>query len=261
MDLELRGKAGLVIAGSKGLGRAIAEAWAAEGVEVAVLARSREALDLVEAFSAEGGGRIRGYVADLTDPASVEAAMDRAVKDIGPIDLLLLNTGGPPASHAVGVDVALWESTYRELVLQLIQIAERCVPDMRARGFGRVLYIGSPGIVSPLPYVAMAQTMRAAMAVWLKALAAQVGEDGVTINTIIPGMIETERMWSLSKARADLDGLTMDDHVRQTVSDVPLRRLGRPEEFAAVAAFLASPKAAYVTGSLIRVDGGWIKAL
>lgn len=263
MDLQLRGKTGLVVAGSQGLGRAIAAQWAAEGVEVAVLARSRASLDELEnsVRGAGGAGRITGIEADLASAESVDKAIGAAREILGPIDLLLLNTGGPPVSHALGVSPEVWEETYRTLVLGLIRITEKLLPDMRARGFGRILYIGSPGIISPLPYVAMAGSMRSAMATWLKVLAGEVGPDGVTVNTLIPGMIETDRLANLSRARAEMDGITVEEHLAESVRDVPLKRTGRPEEFAAVATFLASPVAAYVTGILMRVDGGWIKAL
>lgn len=261
MDLRLRGRKGLVIAGSKGLGRAVAEAWVAEGVEVAVLARSREALQQVEAAAAEAGGKVVGIVADLTDRAGMDAAIAEAKAQLGAVDLLLLNTGGPPVGKAAGVPSQEWEAQYRAHVTPLMRATDLLLPDMRARGFGRILYVASPGVISPLPYVALAQSMRSAMATWLKTLAGEVGADGVTVNTIIPGMFETERIWNLSKARAEMDGITVDEHVKESVREVPVGRMGSPSEFGAVAAFLASPLAAYITGSLVRVDGGWIRAL
>ena len=261
MDLKLSGKTGLVLAGSKGLGRAVAEAWAAEGVAVAVLARSRQSLDEVEAAVAAAGGKAIGLVADLADPDSLDAAVAEAQARLGPIDLLLLNTGGPPAGKAAGIATEVWEAQYHQHVTPLMRVTDTLLPAMRARGFGRILYVASPGVVSPLPYVALAQSMRSAMAAWLKTLAGEVGGDGVTINTLIPGMFETERVWSLTRARAEMDGRTVEQHMTESVREIPAARMGQPSEFAAVATFLASPLAAYVTGSLVRVDGGWIKAL
>jgi 3-oxoacyl-[acyl-carrier protein] reductase len=261
MDLQLKGKRGLVLAGSKGLGRAVAEAWAAEGVAVAVLARSKESLREVETSVAAGGGKALGIVADLGEPAGLEAAVLEAKTQLGPIDLLLLNTGGPPVGHALGIKPEVWEAQYRQHVTPLIRVTELLLPDMRARRFGRILYVASPGVISPIPYVALAQSMRAAMASWLKTLAGEVGPDGVTVNSLIAGMFGTQRMVNLAKARAEMDKITVDDHMKNTVKEVPVGRMGLPSEFAAVAAFIASPLAAYVTGSLIRVDGGWIKAL
>lgn len=261
MDLGLRGKTGLVIAGSKGLGRAVAEAWAAEGAEVAVLARSAEALAALEAAAAAQGGKVIGIVADLNDAPGMDAAVAEAKARLGSVDLLLLNTGGPPVGKAAGIATEVWEAQYRAHVTPLMRVTDLLLPDMRSRGFGRILYVASPGVVAPLPYVALAQSMRSAMATWLKTLAGEVGPDGVTVNTIIPGMFETERVWNLSKARAEMDGITVDQHMKETVREIPVGRMGTPAEFAAVAAFLASPLAAYVTGSLVRVDGGWIRAL
>jgi 3-oxoacyl-[acyl-carrier protein] reductase len=261
MDLQLSGKTGLVVAGSKGLGRAVAEAWAAEGVAVAILARSRTSLDEVEAAIRAAGGKAVGIVADLNDPVGLDAAVAGAQVALGPIDLVLLNTGGPPVGKAAGIASAEWETQYRRHVTPLMRIADLLLPDMRARGFGRILYIGSPGVIAPLAYVALAQSMRAAMAVWLKTLAGEVGPDGVTVNTLISGMFETERVWSLTKARAQMDGISVEDHMKESVREIPVGRMGQPAEMGAVAAFLASPLAAYITGSLIRVDGGWIKTL
>jgi 3-oxoacyl-[acyl-carrier protein] reductase len=261
MDLQLSGKTGLVVAGSKGLGRAVAQAWAAEGVSVAILSRSRQALDEAQAAIAATGGKAVGLVADLNDRQSVDMAVAEARSRLGPIDLLLLNTGGPPAGKAAGIAPEIWEAQYRQHVTPLIHLADLLTPDMRARGFGRILYIASPGVIAPLPYVALAQSMRAAMAAWLKTLAGEVAADGVTVNTLIPGMFETERVWALTRARAEMDGVSVDDHMRETVKEIPVGRMGLPSELGNVAAFLASPLAAYVTGSLVRVDGGWIRAL
>jgi 3-oxoacyl-[acyl-carrier protein] reductase len=261
MDLELAGKTGLVLAGSQGLGRAIAEAWAAEGVSVAIVARSREALDAVNLSIHERGGAALCLVADLDDPSSLEAAVNEAKAELGGIDLVLLNTGGPALTGPTGASVDVWEGQFHSLVAPLVRVVEMLVPDMRAKGWGRILYIAAPGVIAPMAYTTVSQSMRVAVASWLKTLAAEVAPDGVTVNTIIPGIIKTDRMFSLLEKRAQMDGAPMEQHLANMVADVPMGRMGTPREFAAVAAFLASPLAAYVTGSILKVDGGWIRAL
>jgi 3-oxoacyl-[acyl-carrier protein] reductase len=261
MDLELKGKTGLVLAGSQGLGRAIAETWAAEGVAVAIVARSREALDAVVAGIRERGGSAFGLVADLGDWSALEAAAAEARAKLGPIDMLLLNTGGPSPTGPTGVSPAVWEEHFQTMLMPLVRVTEMLLPDMRARGFGRLLYIAAPGILTPMTFTTVSQSMRVAVASWLKTVAAEVAAEGVTVNTIIPGIIETDRVFSLAKKRSEIDGVPPEQHLSNMLADVPMGRMGTPREFAAVATFLASPLGGYVTGSILKVDGGLIRAL
>jgi 3-oxoacyl-[acyl-carrier protein] reductase len=261
MDLELKGKTGLVLAGSRGLGRAIAEAWAAEGVSVAIIARSPEALGATIAGIRERGGQAIGLTADLDDPSGVQAAVEEAKAKLGPIDLLLLNTGGPPPTGPTGATAESWQAHFDTLLAPLVRVTEMLLPDMRARGFGRLLYVAAPGVLTPMTFTTLSQAMRGAVASWLKTLAAEVARDGVTVNTIIPGMIETDRVYSLARKRAEIEGASMEAILATMLADVPMGRMGTPREFAAVAAFLSSPLGSYVTGSILKVDGGWIRAL
>lgn len=261
MDLGLKGRTGLVLAGSQGLGRAIAEAWAAEGVAVAVLARSRTALDEVVSGIRDRGGSALGLTADLDDWPNLEAAVNQAREELGSVDMVLLNTGGPPTTSAAGVAPEAWEQHFRTLVSPLVKVTDMLLPRMRQAGFGRILYVAAPGVIAPMAYTTVSQAMRTAVASWLKTLASEVAPDGVTVNTLIPGMIETDRIQDLLRKRSAMDGVPVEQHMQDMLGDVPMGRMGTPREFAAVAAFLASPLAAYVTGSIIKIDGGWIKAL
>jgi 3-oxoacyl-[acyl-carrier protein] reductase len=260
MDLGLKGRTAVVVGASRGIGRGIADALVAEGASVALLARTPSSLkDAVDSLTARGG-RVEGYVADVETPSTVLDAVRRAQATLGPIDIVVLNTGGPPAAPAAGIPLDTWKKYFEILVLSLVQLTDLLLPDMRKRRWGRILYVASPGIIAPVPHVAMAQALRASMAIWLKTLASEVGADGVTVNTLVPGMIKTERIFNLAKDRARMSGISVEEHLKLQLSEVPVGRMGTPEEFGSVAAFLASPLAAYVTGSVVRIDGGWIKA-
>jgi 3-oxoacyl-[acyl-carrier protein] reductase len=261
MDLELKGRTALVMAGSQGLGRGIAEAWAAEGVAVAVLARSKRALDETVAAIGARGGKGIALVCDLARWPTVADAVAEAQVALGPIDILLLNNGGPALTKPTGVPVEVWEEQFQMMVTPMVRLVELLLPDMRARRFGRIMHVSAPGIITPTASTSVSQAMRLAVAGWLKGLAAEVARDGVTVNTLVPGMIETKRLHEVVKRRADADGITVEEQLKRQVADIPAGRMGTPREFGAVAAFLASPLAAYMTGSIVKIDGGWIHAL
>jgi 3-oxoacyl-[acyl-carrier protein] reductase len=249
MDLGLNGRVALVTGASKGIGRAIAAELAAEGARVAVSARSRESVD---AAAAEIGAS--GFVHDSAD---LDAA-PRLLRDVeaarGPIDVLVCNTGGPPAGpDPLGFDREQWEDAYRTLVLGQMALVERVVPGMRRRGWGRVLNVASTTVREPSPVLMLSNTHRAAMLTAFKTIARAVAADGVTLNTILPGRIGTDRLFSLAGSRE-----AAEDTARE---QVPARRLGTVEEMAAAAAFLCSARAGYVTGQALAVDGGLLASV
>jgi 3-oxoacyl-[acyl-carrier protein] reductase len=261
MDLGIQGKKALILAGSKGLGGAIAEALASEGVEVAIIARSRSALDERVGAIAEKGGRALGLSADLTQWSSIATAVDEARRELGSIDILVLNTGGPPPTKAAGIAPELWDEYFQLLVLNLVRVTDMLLPGMRERGWGRIMHISAPGVITPSPGVALSQALRSTIGNWLKTLAAEVAAEGVTVNTLIPGMVETQRLRELAQSRATREGRPVEEILREQVAALPARRAGHVSEFGATAAFLASQQAAYITGSRIAVDGGWITAI
>ena len=263
MDLRLTGKRALVCGGSSGLGRAVAEALAAEGAHVALLSRDAAKLQAVaDAINATAVGRAVIVTADLADHDALLAAVDTAEGLLGgPIEILLNNTGGPPPSGVAGLDPDLWRAQFESMVLSVFRLTDRVLPAMRAAGWGRILNVASSTVIEPSAVLGVSNTLRAGVAAWAKTLASEVAGDGVTVNTLLPGRIDTPRIQQLDKSTAERTGVTPEQAQAKSVERIPVGRLGAPAEFGAVAAFLASPKAAYVTGSLIRIDGGAIRAI
>jgi 3-oxoacyl-[acyl-carrier protein] reductase len=248
MDLGLEGKVALVTGASKGLGRATAAALVAEGVRVAISSRSRER---IEATAAEIGAR--GLVHDSSDLGAVPALVESVERELGPIDVLVANTGGPPpGADSLGFSRDQWEAAYRDLVLAPVALIQQVVPGMRERGFGRVVSVGSSAVREPIPGLVLSNSHRAGLLGALKTLSREVARDGVTINSVLPGRIATDRIVQMSGSRE-----AAEEAAR---SQVPVGRLGTPEEFAAVAVFLCSAPAAYVTGTAVLVDGGLTQA-
>jgi 3-oxoacyl-[acyl-carrier protein] reductase len=261
MDLGLKGKTALVLGGSKGLGRGVAEALAGEGVAVALLARGKEALEQTAAAINVSGGRAIGLSADLAEWSTVEAAANRAREELGPIDILLNNSGGPPPAKVIGVAPEVWEAQFRAMVLVFFRLTEMVLPDMRKRGWGRILNVASESVVQPIPHIAISNTLRGAVVGWAKTLAGEVAREGITVNTLLPGAFETDRVMQVQRATSAQQGITMEEVAQRVARGIPVGRMGKPSEFGAMAAFLASPLASYITGSLIRLDGGSIRSV
>ena len=263
MDLQLTGKRALLCGGSSGLGRAVATALVAEGAHVALLSRDAARLQAVaDELNAMGPGRAVIAPADLADHEALLKAVDVAEAGLGgPIQILLNNTGGPPPSGVAGLDPALWRDHFESMVLSIFRLTDRVLPRMRAAGWGRILNVASITVVEPSAALGVSNTLRASVAAWAKTLANEVGPDGVTVNTLLPGRIDTPRIERLDQAAAERTGVTPQQARAESVKSIPVGRIGTTEEFGATAAFLASPLAAYITGSLIRLDGGAIKAI
>lgn len=257
MDLGLRGRRALVMGASKGLGRAVAEALAAEGAALAISGRDQAALDAVAAhLRTLGAPAAQGIVADVAEPEAMDRLADSALAALGGVDVLVLNHGGPPPGLAADLketDLAVW---FQRMVASPIRVANRLVPAMRERGWGRVVTVGSTGMVQPLPGMVLSNTLRAAIVGWNKTLAAEVAADGVTCNIVAPGAIRTDRILELVGAQAARQGKAVETVVAEREATIPVGRMGEAHEFGPVAAFLASDRGAYVTGSVVRVDGG-----
>ena len=249
MDLGIEGRVALVTAGSKGIGRAIAAELAAEGARVAVSSRSRER---IEAAAAEIGAK--PYVHETTDLDAVPALVESVEADLGPIEILVTNTGGPPIGpDPLAFTREQWEQAYRELVLGSMALVERVLPGMRERGFGRIVSVASTSVREPIPVLMLSNSHRSALLAALKTIARHVAADGVTVNSVLPGRIATDRTISNFGSLE-----TAEQVARETV---PAARLGTVEEMAAAAAFLCSARASYVTGTAMLVDGGLTHAI
>ena len=257
MELDLRNRTALVCGASQGLGFAIAAALAQEGCKVGLLARNAAKLDgHVRDLGAHGLDAV-ALPADMGDWTSVEAALKR----FGMPDILVNNSGGPPPVDVTKVDPDLWRSQFEAMVLNQMRLTEAVLPHMRSKGFGRILSVASTSIVEPFASLAISNSLRAALAGWMKTLSGQVAADGVTVNMLLPGSFATERIDSLNTREASARGLSVAQVVSESSAEIPVGRYGDPKEFAAVAAFLASPKASYVTGQMIRIDGGATRSI
>jgi len=261
MDLQLKGKTALVFGGSKGIGKGIADALAAEGVAVAIVARTQETIDRAVSEMTARGGRAIGIAGDLTNWASIEAAVKSARAQLGPIDILVNNSGGPPPSGVVGVKPEVWEAQFQAMVMPFFRVTDVLIGEMRARKWGRVLNVASYSIIEPIPTIGISNTMRSAIAGWAKTLAGEVARDGITVNMLLPGVIATDRSVQLHQGTAKRLNISVEEALKRFESSLPVGRMGTPAEFGAVAAFLASPLAAYVTGSMIRIDGGLTRSV
>ncbi len=245
MDLQLDGKTALVLGASKGLGRAIAISLGDEGARVITVARS--------ASDVAGADHI---IADLDDPAAPQAII-AAVHELGlSPDILVLNSGGPPTGAAATTTPTDFAAVFGRMFNAQLTLAQAFLPDMRARGFGRILAVASTSLITPIPGLVLSNAVRAMLASWCKTLAAEVAADGVTVNLLLPGQIATDRLTSLHSAMAQGSGMTAEQVGARAKAAIPAGRLGRPEEFGDMAAFLASPRASFVTGCAIKVDGG-----
>ena len=262
MDLGIDGKKALVLGSTRGLGRGIAEALAGEGARVAVCGRDAAAAERAAAVIARGrDGDVRGFAVDLADSVAVGRLCDAVAAAFDGIDILVLNGGGPPPGAAADIKAEVWAQQFQAMVLGHIRIVERFLPGMRERRWGRILVCSSSGAVQPIPALAISNSLRAGLIGWAKTLSAEVAGDGVTVNTLLPGRIKTERVDEIDAATAKRLGKSVDEVVAASKASIPAGRYGTVEEFAAVGAFLVSAPASYVTGSVVRADGGFIRGV
>jgi 3-oxoacyl-[acyl-carrier protein] reductase len=248
MDLGLEGRVALVMGASKGLGRASAAALVREGARVAIVGRSAER---IEAAAVEIGAAASPFVADASEPDRLAALAGEVEAVLGPIEILVANTGGPPPGGALDHDLEEWEHTYRSLVLALRVLTGSLVPGMRERGWGRVVNIGSTSTEEPIPGLNLSNSHRMAAVGFLKTLAREVAADGVTVNTVATGRFATERL-------ADMYG-SLENAEAAAREEIPAVRLGRPEEYGDLVAFLCSERAAFITGAVVPIDGGFLR--
>jgi 3-oxoacyl-[acyl-carrier protein] reductase len=258
MNLGLQGKTALVLGGGGGLGRAIAKSLAAEGAKVAVadidLAAAERAAQEIQTASSPS----LAIAWDLADLSVIAPNISAIENRLGPVDVLVNITGGPPPTPAMGQDPALWTKHFQAMVVSVIAITDRVLPGMKSRGWGRIITSTSSGVVAPIPNLGISNALRLSLVGWSKTLSREVARDGITANIVVPGRIATDRIRFLDEAKAKREGRTVEAVSAESTASIPVGRYGNPEEYADTVAFLASARASYITGSVIRIDGGLI---
>lgn len=260
MDLGLKGKVALVTAASRGLGRAIAHRLADEGAQVAVCSRDQARVEQTAAAIAEQtGAEILPVTADVSQAEAVNKLMDEVIGRWGRIDVLVCNAGGPPSGTFESFDDEVWQRAFETNLLSVVRLVRAALPHMT--GGGKIITIASTSVKQPIPGLILSNTMRAGVAGLMKSLAEELAPRGILVNTVCPGRIATDRVQELDEARAEKEGVSVEE-VRKAVSaQIPLGRYGKPDEFARAVAFLASDANTYVTGQALMVDGGMVRAL
>ena len=238
MDLGLTGRVALVCGGTRGIGRAVANTLTAEGAQVAVNGRNAATAP---------------FPADVTVPAQAEKLVHDVAKKFGRLDVLFCNAGGPPAAPFKDQPADAWQKAIELNLLSTIHLARAAVPIMTKAKWGRIICLASVAALQPLPGLILSSTARAGVLGFAKALADEVATDGVTVNSICPGFIATERIEELTKARPQM--------MQERLAEIPMHRVGTPEELAAAVVFLASERASYITGAVLQVDGGFIRSI
>jgi 3-oxoacyl-[acyl-carrier protein] reductase len=252
MDLGLQGRVAAVAGASSGLGLAIARALAAEGAHVAIAARDADRLEAARAqLDSVGDGRITATPVDVLDTDAVTAWIDGTAAELGGLHVVVPNAGGPPAGPATAFDLDAYRDAVELNLLSQIAITQAALPHLRAAGWGRVLYVASISVKQPIPTLALSNAARAGIAGYATSLVADLTDAGITVNVLAPGYHATDRLTEI-----------LDDDARDAITDgIPLRRLGDPDDFGAVAAFLASEQAGYITGAVVPIDGGYARGL
>jgi 3-oxoacyl-[acyl-carrier protein] reductase len=260
MDLQLRGKTALVLAASKGLGKACATLLAEEGADVVIGARDRNTLESTAAeIKAMGKGRVLAIPVDVQRPDQAAAFVTAAVKEFGKIDILVNNAGGPPFGKFESFDEAAWQAAFELTLLSTVRFCRLVIPHLKKTGSGRIINIVSLSVKTYLENSVLSTSLRMGVVGMAKMLSNELGPHNVTVNNIAPGIILTDRVKDLLPKNLP-PGVTGEDLLAERAKDIPLRRVGQTQELAALVAFLASPLSSYITGTTIQVDGGAVRA-
>jgi 3-oxoacyl-[acyl-carrier protein] reductase len=257
MDLGLKGKRALVLGASKGIGRGIAAELAAEGARVIVASRDGEACaGVADDLSRQHGTEVIGTACDMSDLAAVDRIAVFAEEKFGGVDVLVNNTGGPPFGPVSQVDSDTWRKFFESMFISVTHVTGLLTPGMRERGWGRVLLVTSTGVIEPIPHLGISNALRIALTNWAKTISVEYAPDGVTINALMPGRIDTDRIQSFLESAAKQQNKEIAEVRAEAEANIPMGRIGRVDEFAALAAFLASERASYITGTSTAIDGG-----
>jgi 3-oxoacyl-[acyl-carrier protein] reductase len=261
VNLGLEGKVALVCGSSRGLGRAVAAELAAEGASVALCARDAERLGVAAGEIERTGAAVLAVPADLAVAGEPTRVVESCLERFGRLDVLVANGGGPPAGTFETLRPADWDHATALLLKSTVELAAGALPAMKARGWGRILAVTSIAAKQPVENLMLSNSLRAAVTGFAATLAREVARDGITVNTILPGYTKTERVTELNEANARREGVDPAEIEARLEAEIPLGRLAEPREFAALAAFLVSERAGYITGGAFAVDGGWLRGL
>jgi 3-oxoacyl-[acyl-carrier protein] reductase len=258
MDLGISGKIAMVAAASKGIGLAIAKELTAEGCHVSICARNE---DVLEAAAAEIGEETRSYVVDVTNSDDLAWWVEQTHEDLGKVDILVTNTGGPPAGGLAEMTDEQWQAGFDSTVLNVVRMVRLVQGDMTSRNWGRIVHITSLVAKEPSANLPISSTLRSGLAALTRLQASELASHGITVNAVLPGHTLTDRQRHLAQLRADRESIGLEEALQKQADAVPLRRLADPSEVAAAVAFLCSERAAYITGTNLLVDGGLTKGL
>ncbi len=262
MNLELKGKCAIVCAASKGLGKASARALAMEGASVVICARDADALRRTATeLQKATGSRIIPIVADVSKADDIDRLITSAATELGGIDVLVTNTGGPRSAPFDAISDDEWRAAIDSLLMSVVRLSRAVIPHMRRRGGGRLIHITSVSVKQPIDGLVLSNALRAAVTGLSKTLASELAADGILVNAVAPGFTATDRVTELTEATARREGIPPDVVLRRTEERIPMKRMGTPDEFGAAVAFLASERASYITGVTLQVDGGFIRSL
>lgn len=262
MDLGIAGKVAAVGGASTGLGRAIAGTLAREGARVAICARGAEQLERTASeLQGASGGQVLAYPVDLATENGPQEFIEATVKEFGGLDILVTNAGGPPATTSSQTPAEAWGAALELSMLSAIRMSQAAIPLMKRNGWGRIICITSISVKSPLPAMVLSNTVRPGVVGYAKTISREFAADGITVNVVCPGYMATDRVGELAETRAAQSGKSVEEVMTGLVDNIPAGRMGDPNELGDLVAFLASERAAYITGTAIHIDGGFFRGL
>ncbi len=262
MDLGIKGRVALVAAASQGLGRAVAQELATEGVDLLLCARTaKPLLQAKTEIERSSGVNVVAVPTDVSDESAIRRLVAQGLEHFGHIDVLVTNAGGPPPGPFEAHDLGVWRDALRQNLESVLTLVQEVLPGMKERRWGRIVNITSIAVKQPVDNLIISNSVRAAVTGFARTLANEVASYGITVNNVLPGFTRTERLEQLAASLAGVDGVSREDIFKRWEGQIPMGRVGEPKEFGATVAFLASDRASYITGTSIAVDGGWIRAL